>query len=512
METREVVIQLEAGETISSIRDRLASYRGAKVCLVWPEHGAVLNRRIDLVLLQREARRRAQRIALVTHNPDTLRHARDLNISVFPTVEDAQSARWMRSGSRIFVRRSHRPTNEPGPEELQPAVSALRKASAPRRRALGTLFVFLAVIISVFAFGVVVLPYAEVDIVSEQAIIGITLDLTASQDFQEVDVESAAIPATTMRVTVETVGSVPTSGLRSLPGKAEHGVVTFTNASNASVEVPTGTTVSTSAGEPLLFRTTESIQVPAGGQSDATIEALRPAESQGEFVQAGMINSIVGPLSGTLTVRNISPTIPAGNTQEQYVLEEDLQRLERIVQGQLQSQAYEEMQKQLTPTQRIVIETIRIPTTGQRVDWTRFSHKAGESAAIVTLELRAVVEALAIDDRYAQQVVFSRLTGEKGPNTTMLAESLVYSRGMVTGVDPNTAQVTFQATATGRTIQPLDANALSQQLAGLPMEEAMELLIERTAYEEGTLPSIRAYPALPMMPLLPSRIVIRQQP
>ena len=75
MATKAEYIQLENADDVGSIRDRLSFLRGQRVLLIWPEEGTILNRKLDLVLIQREAMRRAIRLALVTHDAEVIRHA-----------------------------------------------------------------------------------------------------------------------------------------------------------------------------------------------------------------------------------------------------------------------------------------------------------------------------------------------------------------------------------------------------------------------------------------------------
>ena len=55
---------LEATDTIVSLRQRLAGLRGQRVLLIWPEAATNLRSKLDLVLIQREADRRAIQLAI----------------------------------------------------------------------------------------------------------------------------------------------------------------------------------------------------------------------------------------------------------------------------------------------------------------------------------------------------------------------------------------------------------------------------------------------------------------
>ena len=111
-------IQLEAGEDIASVRDRLSFIRGKRVLVIWPEQGTALTRKLDLVFLQREARRRVIQLALVTHDAQVIIHANELEISTFETIKEAENNKWRRGRTRVFTQRHHKPEHEPEPEDF----------------------------------------------------------------------------------------------------------------------------------------------------------------------------------------------------------------------------------------------------------------------------------------------------------------------------------------------------------------------------------------------------------
>src|SRR5436853_34579 len=59
------VIQLESYDDVISIRDRMGFIDTERVLLVWPPKGRIVKRKLDLVLIQREATRRGAKLALV---------------------------------------------------------------------------------------------------------------------------------------------------------------------------------------------------------------------------------------------------------------------------------------------------------------------------------------------------------------------------------------------------------------------------------------------------------------
>ena len=103
-------VQLEPGEDVASVRDRLTVLRGQHVLLIWPEKGTALNRKLDLVLVQREAMRLAIRLALVTHEPEVIKHGARTQ---HQHLRDDRRERPRQVETRAFAR-LHRPLRAPG--------------------------------------------------------------------------------------------------------------------------------------------------------------------------------------------------------------------------------------------------------------------------------------------------------------------------------------------------------------------------------------------------------------
>ena len=121
-------VQLESGDDATAVRDRLSFIRGRRVLLIWPESGTALRRKLDLVLIQREAKRRAIQLALVTHDEDVIRSAHELGISSFETIGASERKRWKRGRTRIFIQRFHKPDTT-APDDLMDAASRVRPSA-----------------------------------------------------------------------------------------------------------------------------------------------------------------------------------------------------------------------------------------------------------------------------------------------------------------------------------------------------------------------------------------------
>jgi hypothetical protein len=505
-------VQLDKNDDVVAVKDRLAFIRGRRVLIIWPEEGTTLTRKLDLVLIQREADRRAIQLALVTHDAQVIAHAKELNISTFETIRSSQRGRWKRGRKKVFMPRYHKPSHEPNPEDLKPVASRIverNKRHSPLRYILERLLVLIILVGGIGATAYIILPSATVTITLKTEDIATVANITADTSVQAVDISNQMIPAQIIRATVETTASIPTTGVEDLDSAPSTGVVTFTNKTDTAVEIPANTTLSTSAGAPILFSTTSAITVPAGigERTDTTIEAAQASLGEIGNVEAGMINSVVGPLGDDVTVINLAPTTGGANRSIQIVSDADMQNLLNSTRVQLQSLAYTEIQARITDNQLIIIESIRIDE--ERNDWTIYSHSAGDVTDELSLTLRAVVSAIVIDDRFAQQVTLAQLSSQIPAGKSLQPESVTYTRGPIISQD-TLNRVTFTATSEAQVTQQFDINHLQEQLAGQKLGDAQRILASQLDFELDSPPQITLSPnGFSQMPILPIRINIQ---
>jgi hypothetical protein len=508
-------VQLEPADDAGTVRDRLAFLRGRRVALVWPEEGTALPRKLDLVLIQRAALRENIRLALVTHDPRVLRHAAELNISAFETLKDAERRRWKRGRSRAFASRVKRPAGEADPEALMPYATRLRPDApqSPVRRALsvvGRLAVVLVLVALVAGVALLVLPGATVTLLPASDFLRTSAIITADPDLPAtaIDVEQGLIPATTFRAEIVERGTVPTSGAQTLSAAPARGTVVFINRTDDVVDIPAGTLVSTSAGTPSVFQTLSAVSVPAGvdEQVEAAIEAIPESIGEAGNVEAGLINSVVGELAESVSVRNLAPTFGGETTRIYTVTEADREAAVAVLRQQLQNRAFNELPARASASQFIIPDSIRIAE--ERSDWMTFDHAVGEQAESLTLTMRAIVAATAVDEELARQVAYARLAGEVPRGRNLLPNTVLYERGLMESLDA-AGRATFTVTASGMAQAAIDEGALRGRLAGLPLDEAAAYIGRELDLQPGSTPTLRILPDwFERMPLLAPRIQI----
>lgn len=504
---------LEATDTIVSLRQRLAGLRGQRVLLIWPEAATNLRSKLDLVLIQREADRRAIRLAIVTTDELQRFFAAELNISWFDTLETSQTSRWKRGRQKLFLPRHHKPSPGLQAQDLELIAGRLarRNQQSPWRSMIERFAVLALLALVVGAALYAVVPSAEVAVSLQEDVITVVVDVVADRKAEAIRSESGVIPALVLRETVETSATVPTTGTVWLDSISAAAIVTFANLGSHQVDIPRGTILGTSAGQPILFETVADVAAPAGeGQRvDATVEAMASYRGSVGNVGPGMINTVLGELSDQVSVINLTSAAGGSNQHVKTVATADRSKLLESARIQLQSLAYEQMRAGLAESQVIIIESLRIEQ--ERKDWTNFSADADTMTSELSLTMRAIVSALVVDDRYGRQLTLARIRDKIPTNFQLVDNSLTYARGPFQ-LGRADGQITFTARGSATVRANFNRDLLREQLAGLSLDEASELLGSREELSDQYPAHIALFPqALERMPTMAVRIQVRER-
>lgn len=506
------LIQLSTSDDATSVKDKLAFLRGRSVLLVWPESGTVLTRRLDLVLIQREAKRLAIRLALVTHDPDVKRFAAELNISAFETIGASARGKWRRGQARTFTNRDHRPEDEPEPEELMPVASRVRVESTDTpltrlvRWSVRTLLLFILIALALTMIYLL-LPGAAVSFSLRQEMLTVSAAIIADPSLTAINIERGEIPALRLEVEVEDRGSIPASGTQQIGSSLARGAVVFINKTERTVEIPADLVITSSGTPDIFFRTLQSASVPGGIglQVEVPIEALPNTPGERGNVDAGALDRIVGALADQVDVRNVTPTAGGSSSAVRAVTQDDRDSLLAMLRQQLQTRAYNEMLPRLSDSQFIIPETIGI--IEERSDWTVFDYAVGDVTDTLTLTMRAVVEAVVVDEIGAQQVAFSRLASQVPPGWVI--RQVDYNRSGAVDVD-ETGRVSFTMNASAFVQAQIDVGRIREQLAGRSLSDAELYLRQQVEIDTSSGIGVRVSPDwFGQMPLLPIRISVQ---
>jgi hypothetical protein len=500
-------VQIEAGEDAASVRDRLSFLRGKSVLLIWPEDGTALTRKLDLVLVQREAMRRAIRLALVTHDAQVIRNANELNISTFETIGASQRGRWKRGRTKVFANRWQKPEGERDPGDLMEVASRVRAPVKLPVPSLLRVILLFAVLGALAAVGYFLLPSATVVIRVERIVVASDSVISASPDAQSVDVENGVIPARLQPVEIQETGTRETSGTQDLADTFATGTVTFINRSNNTIQIPAGTVVQTTTGVPVRFLTTSPASLGAGAdqRAEVTIEAAADSSGAAGNVDSGLINAVIAEWAADVTVTNLIPTTGGEDRMLPVVTDVDVERLRGAVRQQLFARALSELQRVVTQPEFVIEETLRIRE--ERADWTQFSANVGEFAESLTLNMRAVVDAVVVNIRFGERVAFANLSRALQGRAIDPA-TIEYQRTGVTDIAED-GSVMFGMTATATVAPQIDTSALAQRIAGLSVTEARAVIASMASLASPAEITVESPWDSSRLPPLPLRITVR---
>ena len=120
----------------------------------------------------------------------------------------------------------------------------------------------------------------------------------------------------------------------------------------------------------------------------------------------------------------------------------------------------------------------------ERPEWTIFNALVGDITESVSLDLRAEVQAVVVDERHARQVAFAGIVPYIQPGQEVSPGALRFTRGTIEQIEPD-GRVTFVMIVSGNIAESIDADDVRSRIAGVSVSEAMpaapaRLLLDRT--------------------------------
>lgn len=501
------VLQLEPQDDVISVRDKMTWGQTRRILLIWPSRIAgqdpILNRRLDLVLLQRQATSLGAQLALITAHPEVRFHAKELGIPIFDTPLQAQNARW-RSGRRrkihlpegkqpfVVTERPSRLTRHPSEAELLNRMSALAFI-------LGRLLPFLLSMLALLALAALFLPGASITLTPQTRRQQISLPVTASPNVQTVNL-AGLLPAKPLSVIVEGRASREASGEILLPVSAAVGNVRFTNLTGVPVSIPKGTVVSTLDPEPIRFVTTRSGKVPAGAGMTITlpVTALMPG-SRGNL-PASSLTAIEGNLGLSLSADNPFPTRGGSESPAPAPSAEDRQTLYRTLYTSLEQSALQDMQNTLTEGDFLLAPTLE----AQRILEATYTPAEGQVGQTLELLLRIEFGAYFISKADLQALVHPLLEASLPQGFQPVPGSLEIRAATPPIVDEKGA-VTWELQAQQQLQAAISPSQVNSLVLGQALPQAKQRL--ETELRLADQPQVNLFPAWwPRLPFLAMRI------
>lgn len=506
-------IQLEPYDDMTSVRDRLQFVNAGRVLLIFPANAKILQRKLDLVLIQREAMRRDLRLALLSKDITIADNAKDLNISVFPTIEAARTQRWNRPQNKVFVDRQDRPQMQHDPYDLMLAATRLKEAPSPARqlqiKILRGVVFGIAILALLFGFYAVV-PSATVRLTPARDEVNITINMIADPNITDVRPESLRIPATVERRLQEATVSIQSSGRRPAANSLAEGTVTFTNNTDLAQFIPAGTIVQTESAPPVQFETTEDAALPArlGASVNVSIRGLATNQGLSGNQPPNSITRIQGNLSTIMSVRNLNATYGEGVRELAFVTDFDHERLLTLARQQLRQNARDNLIVSLDEANYLLVtESIRIVSEREFI----YTADVNQATDTVSLTLKASIEATIIDLSNARLVAFANMGRYVTTGRSIDEKHLSFRNGEVQQILED-GSIAFQMRIEGTTYVSINSQSVRERLSGLSANEAREVLENEYLLDPRYPPVIETWPSFfKRMPIFPIRIHVDVQ-
>ena len=498
------IVQLEAHDDYISVRDRMGWGQTARILLVWPRQGHILNRRLDLTLLKRHSLSLGSQLALVTRDREVRYQAEKLNIPIYKSIREAEESRW-RPPRR---RRKKTHISVPLPrdkEQTKPDLVALREQAHPPssrwlRHPVVRIIFFTLGVLSMLVIAALFIPSAEIHITPATVTENVTIAVNASPEHKAVEI-SGAVPAYWDSVIVEGRGTTATTGETTIPRQSATGRVTFINLTDQEITVPVGTVVGTQNNPPIRFATTEEATIPTDPEgATVLVEAIQPGSSSN--ISAGEIVAIEGSLGLNLTATNKRSISGGSDFTSAAPSEADYQKVYDQMVSALQETAFTEFEFGLQPGD-VVLSTN--PILQQTLE-EAYTPEAGQPADFLDLTLRLeflLPYASGADLYQLGRAVLDRHITE---DFTPRPETLQISQ-LDEPVTDEEGRANWKMQASWQMGANFDAAKAVSLALGQTPEQATRQLIDQMPIEETA--KIRLTPAWwPRLPVLPFRITI----
>lgn len=485
--TENHVVELPRTASTAGLRQVLAQFHSGRVLLAVPPGASGLESAgvLPFQVLRRQSEAQQVPVAIVTRDPAIRELASQAGLPVYGTVQGAQNSTWHTHASDLAAE-----LPLPPPSARQP-VSEQRRGWLPSRFRrvqidtgsprpvpwwLETVVLAVALVLSILAVtGVIafVVPVANVTLVPAQEPVTASITVTARPDVEAVDASLGIIPARRIGQRVEGDDVIETTGTGTAADARAQGSVVFTNRGPTPQQIPAGTIVATSTGSNAQFQTLASVELPGGvgAQVVVPIEALEPGPAGN--ARAGTINTVEGGLGALVAVVNPESTGGGNVKQVAVVTQGDKDRLRSRLLQQVTQKSYLALGELLDEGEFAPPETVGTLVVDETYD--RFND---EEANQLSLRLRLLATALAVDGTAADELALQALSDSLPRRGRLLADTVRYSRGpaTVTELEDGTPIITFDVTASGQAVPDVDPAAVRAAIRGQRPSDAISTL------------------------------------
>lgn len=293
------IIQLDPFDNVISIREKIAWSKTQRILLVWPNKGRIKLDSMDIILILRSAERLGAQMSVVTDEPVIINQLKELGVSIFKSIPEAQKRPWRKP---ILRNRSKFSKNS----DINWDQINTERRSQNKNQELSIhirWIIFVIGLLSTFLIIFIFIPSARVNLSLQSEKQSIQMKFRSDPTIQQINM-TGAIPFRIVEIEMEGQMEGESTGVIRIPDKKASGEVTFRNLSDKEIFIPLGTIVRTS-GDPLIrFETTKEAVLKPGIESLIKIPIISLTGGTIGNVPIGSITSIENDLGGNIVAIN----------------------------------------------------------------------------------------------------------------------------------------------------------------------------------------------------------------
>lgn len=516
------ILEVTPEATLGAVRRQLLWLRQRRVALWLPAGWQEIQNTAQVRLLQRQAQRQRCQLGLITRDERIHQIAGQVGVPAFTKPEEAMSGDWRmhpplpllhprrlaaglpeepRWQRHTIVDRATTPSYYQSRQQRIRSEAAYRQPLPGWLGWLGTTLAGLLMAAAIGFFLFYVIPAATITLVPGREPIAVNVQVTANPGLDAPDLEFHQLPARLVETNIEETGKIATTGTRQKATEKAQGSVVFSNLGTNPVRIPAGALVSTGTGTAVNFRTTSNVEVPGGFNQRVTapIEALEPG-IQGN-VRANTINTIGGGYNLRVRVTNPGATAGGGAALVPVVTQEDRDKLLADLLARAEARAAVSLRERVDTGEWLSPESVQIIITSQA-----FSAFNDEEAQDLELTLRLLASGVAVNQTVLRELLLNTVQQSIPERGKLVASTLTALRQP--GANFTGGTVTFTMTVAADYVIPIDPVEVRSAIAGLPPEEAIQLVQQRWPLERP--PEIYRDPEwFATLPPLGNRIQVR---
>lgn len=496
------ILRLEPHDDVISARDKMEWSQTGRILLVWPNRGTILNRRIDLVLLQRHSQSLGAQLAVITRDPQVCYHADELGIPVYKDLRQAQKTHWRINRSIRRKKGVLPPSVRSHPADLdemrrQAHPSLPQWLSSPVTR----IAAFALSILALLSIAAVIVPAAEITLTPQSQIQQITLGVRIDPEIDTINL-SGAIPSRTVSIVLDGEQDTPAEGFSSVPDQAATVDILIANLTDEPLSIPAGTVIRTPGDQPKRFSISQAAQVPAGVGQSVSLPAKALLPGADGNIRAESLTIIEGSLGTRLSAINPMPASGGSNRRSPAPLGSQREQLYRQLIEQLYQQAIQELSQQMQPGDILLTPTLTFTQVIREV----YDPPEGQPADQLNLALTLDFEAQVASDEDLRSLAKGALDANLPEGYRAVPDTI--SVEIVNNPEIRSGEgVSWRIRATQQIQADIEEATAQSLIRGLSPALANEKLVASLPLENT--PAIRVIPNWwPRLPLLPYRMSV----